>query len=91
MAQVIADILGKTRRSFPLPFSNARLEAAVSSLVTGEDQELLEPLMEGLHADLVVDDNQIAKTFGVEATPFKVAARRAIEEMPDIENGHAAG
>lgn len=85
MTEVIADLLGKTSRSFSLPFSNARLEAAVSALVTGEDQELLEPLMEGLHGDLVVSNNQIETTFGVRPTPFAVAARRAIEDMPDVE------
>ncbi len=84
MTEAIAELLGTTSRSFPLPFSNARLEAAFSSLVTGEDQELLEPLMEGLHGDLVVGDNQIQETFGVTATPFLIAARRAIEEMPDV-------
>ncbi len=70
MTEVIADLLGKTRRSFPLPFSHSRLEAAVASLVTGEDQELLEPLMEGLHGDLLVEDNQIETTFNVSPTPF---------------------
>ena len=89
MTEVIADLLGKTRRSFPLPFSNARLEAAFSALVTGEDQELLEPLMEGLHGDLIVDDNRITETFGVEPTPFAVAAHRAIEAMPDVETAAA--
>lgn len=85
MTEVIADLLGKTPRSVPLPFSNARLEAGVSALVTGEDQELLQPLMEGLHGDLVVTDNQIEATFGVRPTPFRVAAETAIQGMPDVE------
>ena len=83
MTEVVADLLGETRRSFPLPFSNARLEAAVTSLVTGEDRELLEPLMEGLHGDLVVEDNAAHSTFGVDPMPFVEAARRAIEAMPE--------
>ena len=31
MTEVIADLLGETHRSFPLPFSNARLEAALTA------------------------------------------------------------
>jgi uncharacterized protein YbjT (DUF2867 family) len=84
MTQVIADLLGEAHRSFPLPFSNARLEAAVTSMVTGEDRELLEPLMEGLHGDLTVDRNRAPDVFGVIPTPFAVAARRAIAGMTDV-------
>ncbi|WP_372791835.1 NAD(P)H-binding protein [Paraconexibacter sp.] len=89
MTEVIADLLGKTHRSVPLPFSNAKLEAAMASLVTDEDQELLEPLMEGLHGDLVVSDNQIERTFGVRPTPFADAARTAIEGMTGVETADA--
>ena len=91
MTEVIADLLGKGHRSFPLPFSNARIEAAVSALVTGEDQELLEPLMEGLHGDLLVSDNQVETTFGVRPTPFAIAAEQAIEAMPDVESADDRG
>ncbi|HVE67961.1 MAG TPA: NAD(P)H-binding protein [Solirubrobacteraceae bacterium] len=85
MTEVVTELLGETHRSFPLPFSNARLEAAVTSLVTGEDRELLEPLMQGLHGDLTVERNDILDVFGVEPTPFAKAARQAIAEMPDVE------
>ena len=84
MTEVIADLLGETHRSFPVPFSNARLEAAVTSMITGEDRELLEPLMEGLHGNLTVETNHAADVFGVEPTPFEVGARRAIQDMPDV-------
>lgn len=85
MTEVIAEILGETHRSFPLPFSNARFEAAAAALVTGEDRELLEPLMAGLHGDLTIEDNAIEKVFGVTPTPFVEAARQSIEAMRDIE------
>ncbi len=84
MTEVISSLLGETHRSFSLPFSNARLEAAVTSLLTGEDMELLEPLMEGLHSDLVVNDSRTQKTFGVMPTPFATAARMALEGMSDV-------
>ena len=84
MTEVIAGVLERAHRSFPLPFSNARLEAAVGALVTGEDRELLEPLMAGLHADLIVEHNRAREVFGVEPTPFATAAARAIAAMPDV-------
>lgn len=87
MIEIIAGLLGETRRTLALPFSNARLEAAFTSFVTGEDRELLEPLMEGLHGDLTVEHNSVREIFGVEPTPFAIAARRAIEEMPDLAAG----
>lgn len=85
MTEVVSALLGETHRSFPLPFSNARLEAAVSSLVTGEDRSLLEPLMEGLHGDLTVERNDIREVFGVDPMSFADAARQAIAMMPDVE------
>jgi hypothetical protein len=47
----------------------------VASLVTGEDRELLEPLMEGLHSKLIVESNRALDVFGVQPTPFAEAAR----------------
>lgn len=85
MTEVIADLLGETHRSIPLPFSNAKLEAAGAAVVTGEDRELLEPLMAGLDGDLLIRENCAAEVFGVELTHFADAARRAIEAMPDEE------
>ena len=84
MTEVIADLLGEAHRSFPLPFSNARLEAAVTSMITGEDRDLLEPLMEGLHGDLTIENNQAPDIFGVTPTPFAISARQAIQDMPDV-------
>ncbi len=82
MTEVIADLLGETHRSIPLPFSSSRLEAATAAMVTGEERELLEPLMAGLHGDLVVAENAIRSVFDVEPTPFVEAAREAIATMP---------
>lgn len=78
MTKVIADLLGETHRSIPLPFSNPRLEAAAASLVTGEERDLLEPLMAGLDGDLIVRENSAREVFGVEPTPFRTAAADAI-------------
>jgi uncharacterized protein YbjT (DUF2867 family) len=85
MTEVIADLLGETHRSIPLPFSNPQLEAAAAAIVTGEDRDLLEPLMAGLDGDLIVERNRAGDVFGVEPTPFADAARAAIGEMADVE------
>ena len=85
MTRLIADLLGEEHRSFPLPFSNAKLEAAAAAVVTGEDRELLEPLMAGLDGDLIVEQNSVRDVFGVEPTPFARAAREAIDAMPGEE------
>ena len=84
MTKVIADVLGKSHRSIPLPFSDSRLEAAAASLVTGTEQELLEPLLAGLDGDLVVRENSARSVFGVEPTPFRQAAEQAIAEMGEL-------
>ena len=83
MTEVIAELLGDKHLSVPLPFSNSRLEAAAASVVTGEDRDLLEPLMAGLDGDLIVDHNHTREVFGVDPTPFVEAAGDAIAAMRD--------
>ena len=85
MTEVIADLLGDQHRSVSLPFSNSRLEAAAASIVTGEDRDLLEPLMAGLDGDLVVQHNHAREVFGVDPTPFAEAAARAIALMSESQ------
>ena len=81
MTKVIADLLGETHRSIPMPFSNSRFEAAAAALVTDQDRELLEPLMAGLDGDPVVRHNSAHKIFGVQPMPFRKAAGQAIAAM----------
>lgn len=87
MTEVVAELLGKEHRSLPLPLSNAKIEGFAGSVVTDADSELLEPLMAGLHSDLLVDENSLPTVFGVELTPFRDAAATAIEEMRAEEDG----
>lgn len=81
MTEVVAELLGREHRSLPLPFSNAKLEGAAGSVVTDADAELLEPLMAGLHCDLLVEQNSLPTAFEIEPTPFREAAAAAIEAM----------
>ena len=84
MTAVVADLLGQAHRSLPVPFSSSKLEAAAASAVVDADRELLEPLLEGLHEDLLVEVNALQTVFGVEPTPFADAARSALDAM-DVE------
>ena len=84
MTEIVAGLLGKKHRSLPMPFSNSKAEGAAASAIVEADTELLQPLMAGLHADLVIKDNALGSVFGVEPTPFETAAERAIAEMTDV-------
>ena len=84
MCQVIAELLGVRRPSFPLPFSSSALESAAAAAVAGADRDELEPLFEGLHGDLVVRGDAVREVFGVTPTPFREAAERAIEELEEL-------
>ena len=81
MTKVVADALGQPHRSFPVPVSSASLESAAAAVVSDADRELLEPLMAGLHEDLLVRRNAIREVFGIEPTPFADAVRTALAEM----------
>ena len=87
MTEVVAEILGHRHRSLPMPFSNSRVEGAAASVVADADAELLQPLMAGLHSNLVIADNALSSVFGVEPTPFESAARAAIADMDGVEVG----
>lgn len=87
MTERIAELQGRTPRSIPLPFTNSRLEGAAAALVTSQDRELLTPLMAGLDADLVVDDNALPTVFDVRPTPFAEAAAKALGVTAASEAG----
>ncbi|HYQ83640.1 MAG TPA: hypothetical protein VEP28_06505, partial [Rubrobacter sp.] len=87
MTEVVAELLGQEHRSLALPFSSSKLEAAAASAVVGADRELLEPLLEGLHEDLLVENNALQAVFGVEPTPFVDAARSALDAMDVAASG----
>lgn len=81
MTEVVAELLGKPHRALALPFTNSKLEGLASAVVTDSDVELLEPLLAGLHQDLLVAENSLGPVFGVAPTPFREAAGNAIDGM----------
>ncbi|MDA0170518.1 NAD(P)H-binding protein [Solirubrobacter taibaiensis] len=74
----LGELQGNPRPTVALPFSNSKLEGAVAALFTDQDTELLTPLMAGLDADLVVEDNALERVFGITPTPFDAAVTRAL-------------
>ena len=78
MTERLGELQGHRRPKVNLPFSNSVLEGAVAALVTDQERELLTPLMAGLDADLVVDDNALINVFGIDPTSFDAAATRAL-------------
>ena len=83
MVESIGELNGGVKPSVPLPFSSSRLEGAAAALVTDSSREVLEPLMEGLHEDLLVEENTLESVFGVSPTPFRRAAAAALEQLHD--------
>lgn len=81
MTEIVSGLLDQPHRSVSIPFSNARAEAALASVITDEDRDLIEPLMAGLHSDLLVGENTVSSVFGVEPTSFREAAASAIAGM----------
>ena len=91
MTKVIAGVLGARTDLFRCRSATRASKPRSAALITGEERELLEPLMAGLHADLIVEHNRAREVFGVEPTPFEVGARRAIQDMPDVVAAAWAG
>ena len=81
MTATVSELLGQAHRAFPVPISDARLESAAVAVFSDSDRELLEPLMAGLHEDLVIRENAVRSVFGIEPASFAEAARRALAEM----------
>jgi uncharacterized protein YbjT (DUF2867 family) len=81
MARTIATLLGQEKPTIPLPFRQPQLEGAVAAVVSGQDRELVTPLMEGLDHDLLARRDDLRDALGVEPTPFADAARAALDEM----------
>ena len=84
MCEIIAELLELDRPRINLPFTSSKLESAAAAAVADADRDELEPLFEGLHGDLVVQGDAVREVFGVQPTPFREAARRAVGELDDL-------
>lgn len=77
----IARQLDKPYRAVPLPVSVPAVEGAAASLVADEGRGLITALLEGLHDELLVEQNDAEPVFGVAPVGFETAAARAVPEI----------
>ena len=57
------------------------MAARVAAAIVGEDPELVLPLMEGLHGDLLPRDDHADELLGVRLHSFDAAVERALRRM----------
>jgi uncharacterized protein YbjT (DUF2867 family) len=85
MIERIAALLLLRRPLLRLPLSLDRLSSAFAARVSGEQLELLAPLMGSLHGDLIADDEPARATFAVPLHSFDAAVEHALREWEELE------
>lgn len=80
MIQRIADSMLVSRPAIRFGLTATPLASRVASAITGEDHELIGPLMEGLGSDLLPRDDRAAAFFGVRLHRFDAAVERALRD-----------
>jgi uncharacterized protein YbjT (DUF2867 family) len=81
----IAELMLVSRPAFGVGVSATPLTARVVAAITGEDPELLVPLMESLEGDLLCNDERAAKLLNVRLHSFDSAAEHALAEWEESE------
>ena len=85
MIERIAALLLVRRPLVPMPFDLGRLSSALAARVSGEQHELLGPLMGSLDGDLVADDAAARAAFAVPLHTFDAAVEHALREWEEFE------
>jgi uncharacterized protein YbjT (DUF2867 family) len=82
MMDAMADAIGiRHRKRISVPVLTPTLSSHWIGLVTPVDAGVAKPLVEGLSADTVVEDDSGMKLFDIERTPVEEAMRAAVDEM----------
>ncbi len=81
----IAELLLLPRPTLGLRVTMTPLTARLAAALTGEDPELVLPLMEGLECDLLAADDHAAELLGVELHSFDDAVECALREWEAVE------
>jgi uncharacterized protein YbjT (DUF2867 family) len=81
----IAELLLLSRPTVGLRVTMTPLTARLAAALTGEDPELILPLMEGLEGDLLPADDHAAQLLGVELHSFDDAVECALREWEAVE------
>jgi uncharacterized protein YbjT (DUF2867 family) len=89
MVERIADGMGVSRLSVPIPASQTPAASAVVSAVTDAPLELVRPLMESLEHDLLPRDDDASRIYGIEPHGFERAVEHALRDW-EREEGLAA-
>ncbi len=81
----IAELMLVSRPALGVGMSVTPLTARVVAAITGEDPELMVPLMESLQGDLLCDDECAAKLLNVRLHSFDAAVEHALGEWEEHE------
>jgi uncharacterized protein YbjT (DUF2867 family) len=85
IVQRIAELMLLGRPTLGLRTSMTPLTGRLVAALTGEDPELILPLMESLECDLLVADDHAAERLGVRLHSFDAAVERALGEWEAVE------
>jgi uncharacterized protein YbjT (DUF2867 family) len=80
MIERIAELMGVSRVSLPLPLTQTPAASAVVSAVVEQPLELIRPLMESLEHDLLPRDEEAPELYGLRPRSFTRAVERALGE-----------
>lgn len=81
----IAQLMLVRRPAMSFKVSLTPFTGRVAAAIAGEDPELIVALMEGLQSDLLVNDDQAARLFGVRLHSFDSAVEHALGEWEAAE------
>jgi uncharacterized protein YbjT (DUF2867 family) len=85
----IAELMLIARATVKLPINLTRLTARVAAAVAAEDPNLILPLMQGLHSDLLFDASRnghdAAQVLDVQSHGFDAAVEHALSEWEKLE------
>jgi uncharacterized protein YbjT (DUF2867 family) len=85
MINEIAELMLLNRPSLPLRVSATRFAGRLAAAITGEDPELVLPLMEGLQGDLLAADDRADELLGVRLHSFASAVEHALGDWEESE------
>jgi uncharacterized protein YbjT (DUF2867 family) len=81
----IAELMLVSRPSLRMGVNLTGITARVAAAITGEDPELVLPLMEGLQGDLLPADDDAAELLNVTLHTFESAVENALREWERLE------
>jgi uncharacterized protein YbjT (DUF2867 family) len=81
----IAELMLVSRPALGFPVSITPVAARLAAAIAGEDPELVLPLMESLHGDLLAADDHAADLLNVKLHSFDSAVEHALSEWEESE------